>query len=99
MVSEKVKRFRENLAKDPDYYSPEKVKAWLKARFTELKERNPEAYQRARDMWYQNPPGIEDQAVLLDAIADSKDPESEKIFRELYRELSGMVAELLMAAD
>ena len=47
----------------------------------------------------ENPPGIEDQAVLLDAIADSKDPESEKIFRELYRELSGMVAELLMAAD
>src|SRR5437016_10635194 len=48
MASEKVKQFRENLAKDPDYYSPEKVKARLKARFTELKERNPEAYQRAR---------------------------------------------------
>jgi hypothetical protein len=36
------KRFREKLAKDPDYYSREKAKARMKAWFAQLKERDPE---------------------------------------------------------
>ena len=99
MASEKVKRFRENLAKDPDYYSRKKVLARMKAWLAELKERDPERYRMVREMLHQNPPGAEDEALLLELIADAKDPESEKMFGEFYRDLSGRISELLMLAD
>src|SRR5438034_8823767 len=99
MASEKVTRFRENLAKDPDYYSRKKVLARMKAWLAELKERDPERYRRVREILHQNPLGVEDEALLLELIAGSKDPESEKIFRKFYRDLSGRISELLMLAD